>query len=195
MNDALRICLWEWEGILLDVKAKSLIYKGAQGVDAVVYTDGYYPDARKGDSDEPRIGAVIFTRDRETPMATTIEIPKAVMDQWIPRKTQVVMVESIAVVIAMETFGDILRGKRVLWMMNSEAVLGAIVKGYSDRFDICNTAALFWGMVRSRDVEVYADRIPTDGNLSDGPSRGSWRIAAESGWAFVPAQIPADLML
>ena len=105
------------------------------------------------------------------------------------------MVESTAVVVAMETFGEILRGKRVLWMIDSEAVLGAIVKGYSDRFDICNTTALFWEMVRSRDVEVYADRIPTDGNLSDGPSRGSWRIAAESGWAFVPAQIPADLML
>jgi len=95
----------------------------------------------------------------------------------------------------METFGEILQGKRILWMIDSEAILGAIVKGYSDGCDICNTAAMFRGTVRSRDVEVYADRRPTDGNLSDGPSRGSWRIAAASGWAFVPAQTPADLML
>jgi len=80
-------------------------------------------------------------------------------------------------------------------MIDSEAILGAIVKGYSDGCDICNTAAMFRGTVRSRDVEVYADRRPTDGNLSDGPSRGSWRIAAAPGWAFVPAQIPAELML
>ena len=36
------------------------------------------------------------------------------MDQWIPRKTQVVMVESIAVVIAMETFGDPTRDESAL---------------------------------------------------------------------------------
>lgn len=148
LSDALRIGLWEWEGIIY----KSLVYKDAKGVDAVVYTDGYHPHARKGETDEPRIGAVVLTRDRETPITTTIVVPRAVIDQWTPRKTQVVMAESIAVVIAMGTFGEMLQGTRVLWMMDSEAVLGAIVKGYSDREDICNAAAMFWEMVRSRNV-------------------------------------------
>ena len=80
-------------------------------------------------------------------------------------------------------------------MIDSDSVLGAIVKGYSDRFDICSTAAIFWERIRRLGIEVYVDRIPTDGNLSDGPSRGSWRFAAEFGWLFVPAQIPEELMV
>ena len=70
---------------------------------------------------------------------------------------------------------------------------GSFVKGYSDRDDICSTAAIFWEMMREYQSDAYLDRIPTDGNLSDGPSRGSWRLAAELGWAMVPAEIPPDL--
>ena len=33
-------------------------------------------------------------RDREQPMAMTAEIPQGVMDMWIPRKTQIAMVEA-----------------------------------------------------------------------------------------------------
>ena len=78
-------------------------------------------------------------------------------------------------------------------MLDSESVFGSIVKGYSDREDICSIAAIFWGMMREYSTEVYFDRIPTDGNLSDGPSRGPWRLFAELGWATIPATIPKDL--
>ncbi len=68
--------------------------------------------------------------------------------------------------------------------------LGAIVKGYSDREDISSTVAGIWQLLRRWQIEVYFDRIPTDGNLSDGPSRGSWREAGNHGWAVMPAVIP-----
>ena len=80
-------------------------------------------------------------------------------------------------------------------MIDSDSVFGAMVKGYSDRIDICSTAGIFWEQMRQFCTDIYLDRIPTDGNLSDGPSRGSWRLAAEYGWAMVPARIPVALLV
>ena len=56
-------------------------------------------------------------------------------------------------------------------------------------------SAITWEMMRRYEAEVYLERIPTDGSLSDGPSRGSWRLASELGWAMVPAEIPASLQV
>ena len=56
------------------------------------------------DHEEPRVGAVIFSREREIPLATSIAVPQVVIDRWIPRQTQIAMVETIAVNIALETF-------------------------------------------------------------------------------------------
>ena len=94
-------------------------------------------EQRKEDHEEPRVGAVIFSREREIPLATSIAVPQEVIDTWIPRKTQISMVETIAVNVALETFEVMIVGKRILVMIDSESVLGAIVKGYSDREDIC----------------------------------------------------------
>ncbi|MEE3326727.1 MAG: hypothetical protein VX252_05305 [Myxococcota bacterium] len=195
LNDAIKICLDEWMKIIKEVKPRSIDYAGGEDVDAVIYTDGYFPDHRKQEKDEPRIGAVMFVKDQRIPIATTIEVPKAIVDLWIPRKTQISMVEAIAVPIAAHTFRDQIKGKRILWMLDSESVFGSIVKGYSDREDICSVSAITWEIMRRCEAEVYFERIPTDGNLSDSPSRGSLRLAAELGWAMVPAEIPASLQV
>ena len=138
---------------------------------------------------------MIFDRDRSHPIATSIEIPQAILDIWIPRKNQIVMVEAIALPIAAATFAEALKDKMVLWMIDSDSVLGAMVKGYSDREDICSTAGIFWQQMREMGVDVYLDRIPTDGNLSDGPSRGFWATAMKAGWRIVPAVIPDELKM
>ena len=53
----------------------------------------------------------------------------------------------------------------------------------------------FLGDIREMKTEVYLDRIPTDGNLSDGPSRGFWAVAMKAGWKIVPAVIPDELKI
>ena len=95
----------------------------------MIYTDGYFPDQRKEETEEPRIGGVAFARGRQTPVAFSIEIPREVMDTWIPRKTQIVMVEAIALPVAAETFRELIQDKNVLWLIDSDPVLGAAIKG------------------------------------------------------------------
>ena len=73
---------------------------------------------------------MIFTKEQEVPIAATIEAPRAIVDMWIPRTTQLSMVEAIAVPIAAYTFREKIRGKRILWMIDAASVFGSIVKEY-----------------------------------------------------------------
>ncbi len=78
-------------------------------------------------------------------------------------------------------------------MIHFDSDFGAIVKGYSDRGDICGTAGIFWEQMRASGVDIYLDRMT--GTSSDAPSRGSWRMTAQHGSAMVPAAIPESLRI
>ena len=112
------------------------------------------------------------------------------MDLWIRRETQIVMIEAVALPVAAETFRGLIRGKNVVLLVDSDPVLGAAVKGYSAEEDIYSGIAAFWEIIREETARVYLDRIPTDGNLSDGPSRAAWNLVGQCGWATVQARIP-----
>ena len=134
-----------------------------------------------------------FAKGRERPVAFSLEVPKEVMDLWISRKTQIVMIEAIALPVAAETLRELIRDKNVVWLVDSDPVLGAAVKGYSAKEDVCSCIAVFWEIVREEAARVYLDRIPTDGNLSDGPSRADWSLVGQCGWATAPAKFPKSL--
>ncbi len=53
------------------------------------------------------------------------------------------MVEAIALPVAAETFAEILNGKRKIWLIDSDPVLVAAVKGYSAQEDICTVIGAF----------------------------------------------------
>eukprot|EP00971_Amphidinium_carterae_P312007 6202127-Amphidinium_carterae.1 len=56
-------------------------------------------------------------------------------------------------------------------MVDSDASLGALVKGHSSRSDLCELVSVFWLSAAELDVCWYLDRVPTDANPADGPSR------------------------
>ena len=103
------------------------------------------------------------------------------------------MIEALALPVAAETFRSLIGGRNVLWLVDSDPVLGAAVKGHSALEDVCSGITAFWEIIREVGARVYLDRIPTDGNLSDGPSRAVWRPAGQCEWATVAAKIPARL--
>ncbi len=80
-------------------------------------------------------------------------------------------------------------------MFDSEPVLGSAIKGYSAREDICFGIACFWEIARETNASIYLDRIPTDGNLGDGPSRAEWDLIGKCSWVPLRARIPAALAL
>ena len=85
-----------------------------------------------------------------------------------------------------------IKERKVLLFVDAEAVEGALVKGYSSREDICELLGLFWALVRSLDVLVYIDRVPTDMNPADAPSRNEVARCLAMGWerrSFAPREL------
>ena len=64
------------------------------------------------------------------------------------------------------------------------------MKGYSAKEDLCWLNAVFWQQALVMDAIFYIDRVSTDANISDGPSRGRDREAREGNWKFRSAEVP-----
>ena len=109
---------------------------------------------------------------------------KAIMERWTPRKTQIAQVELLAVVTAIKTWGPELEGKRTIVLVDSESALGAAIKGYSAKSDISELVSELWKTISMYGMIVYFDRISTDANISDGPSRNQLTIAKDCDWQF-----------
>ena len=93
------------------------------------------------------------------------------MQTWLPRNSQISMIELFAPVLILHLLRDTLRGKKVLVFMDSESALGALVKGDSSREDISELAGVFWQLAARMETSIYLDRVSTDSNPADGPSR------------------------
>ena len=103
------------------------------------------------------------------------------------------MIEALAPLIAIDLVRDQIRGCSVLIFVDSEAAEGALIKGYSSREDLCELTGIFWEMVENVNILVYIDRVSTDSNIADLPSRGDMTIADRLGWKVVPATLPYEL--
>ena len=139
--------------------------------DVVLFTDGYTPDRRKKESGHSRDGAALFAMLFKFTAQFGEFFPTQVIQTWLPRSIQIGMIELVATVLAFHAFKDYLHGRTVLLLVDSEAVEGALVKGYSARSDLCELVGVFWDLVLELTCLVYIVRVPTDANCSDGSSR------------------------
>ena len=87
-----------------------------------------------------RIGAVLFDRRLRSPRRFTSTISNEVKRNWIERSTQIVPIE---IIVALETFVDRVKGADAFLSIDSEAVEGALIKGYSSREDLCLLVSIF----------------------------------------------------
>ena len=132
-------------------------------------------------------------KDRAKPVCFTMPIEKTIARKWLPRKNQIALVELFAPIAAVETFGHLMQGKKIIFMIDSESALGALVKGYSDREDMCELVGLFWKQIAQLDILTYLDRVPTDCNPADDPSRNDMSIAEYLGWVIADPIIPIEV--
>ena len=104
------------------------------------------------------------------------------------------MVVLVATVLALETLRHYMQDATVLLLLvDAEAVEGALVKGYSSRWDTCLLVGTFCELAQALNAAIYIDRVPTDANCSDGPSRDKVFICERLGWLEVQARWPVDI--
>jgi hypothetical protein len=184
VDKALELSLKEWNRLLDTAPRRKLLPEAGTGVEALAFTDGYAPDERKGERGLPQVGGVVFVKGGAVPpMYFSAVLGQDLIDTWLPRKNQIAMVELFAPALALLLAKDRLRGKRVLFFVDSECVEGALVKGYSSREDMSELVGKFWHEAAAMKMNVYIDRVSTDGNPADGPSRPNKRHLYENlGW-------------
>ena len=189
INPAITRSLHEWKFLLERGPPRPIDPVAKRLVDAVVFTDGSYPDGKVGAPERPWIGGVLFVRGRR-PLQFGCEVQQNLIDEWIPRKSQIAMVELFATIVALETFRSDLKGSSSLLFVDSESVQGALVKGYSAREDMCELVSVFWRIALDLMANLYIDRISTDADPADHPSRDRMEVGRDLGWVEVSPVFP-----
>ena len=193
LDPPLREALFQWKKLVGDGPPRTIDFCVGKKADVVVFTDGFTPDPRAPTFEPDRIGAVIFDRRALRPQQFTAVVPLAVKKLWLERKTQIVPVEMIAPIIALSTFSRRVQGTDLLLFIDSEAVEGALIKGYSSKEDLCSLISVFWDLVFHLRIRVFIDRVATDANPADWPSRNDLRYGCSVGWTTVDPLWPDSL--
>ena len=144
LNEALKRSLIYWRGLIEFGPHREISLHASKRFDIVIFTDGFTPDQRKAECRTDRVGAVIFDRWDLSPKQFTEVISPSISEKWIPRRTQIVPIEMIAPILALETFRDHVRNKDVILLIDSEAVEASLVIGYSSKEDLYELVQLFW---------------------------------------------------
>ena len=193
VDPPLRESLLHWKRLVTEGPPRPIDRVGPKRVDAVIFTDGFTPDPRSMEQLPDRVGAVLFDRRIQRPRQFTAVVPSSVKEQWLDRSTQIVPVEMIAAVLALSTFEDRIFGSDLLLLIDSEAVEAALIKGYSSREDLCSIISVFWDLALRLRVRVFIDRISTDANPADWPSRDKLHIGEAAGWETIAVNWPDAL--
>ena len=181
----LKRALEQWMFLVSEGPPRPIDLKRSKFSDAVLFTDGFSPDPRSQEKLPDRIGAVIIDRRLSEPIQFTAAVPIGVKNQWLDRKTQIVPVEMLGPIVAISTFTDRLFFCDVLLFVDSEAVEAALVKGYSGKSDLCDLIKIFWDLVFKLRMRIFIDRVATDANPADWPSRNDLETGSAAGWKSV----------
>jgi hypothetical protein len=100
----------------------------------------------------------------------------------------------IATILALETFAERVCGADIILLIDSEAVEGSLVKGYSSKDDLCKIISLFWNLAFQLRARIFIDRVSTDANPADWPSRNKLQLGEAGGWRTVQASWPSSLL-
>ena len=189
LNTALIKSLEHWKWLIQHGPPRPIMSAQTQKADAVIFTDGSFPDGSEGSPLKPWIGGVLFKIGCQ-PLQFGCELPQSLIDHWLPRKSQIAMVEMFATLVALETFREQIFDSSPLLFVDSESVQGALVKGYSAREDLCELVGPFWKLALDVKVNLYIDRISTDANPADPPSRDRMDVGVKLGWRTVESKFP-----
>ena len=164
INPPLKRALVAWLQILDTVSGTRSLFTSMRPTpsDLVLFTDGSHPDQRPWLPHDPslcRVGWVSFRRGGrgagdKVDYSSMVVVPE-IMQAWLPRQTQICMVELIAAVLAVDFWAQTFVGKHALLLVDNEAVESALIKGYSTKEDSGDLVAIFWGIVHRADLCLY----------------------------------------
>ena len=102
---------------------------------------------------------------------TTWKMPAEVLQILKPRGNYIQFLEMASAILLFDTFGDLLKGADLVLYCDNTAQEGALTKGFSTAWDMAVVAGVFWELAGRSDCDVWIERVPSELNLADCPSR------------------------
>ena len=130
-------------------------------------------DAKRRHAAKDGLGHLSLTLDglEEQFRFSSRVVTQDILTGWAARANHISVNEMLGVLAAIEWLAPKCRGKRITLLFDSECVEGALVKGVSNALDL-------------------ADMVPTDSNVSDQVSRGSFLEVEKRGGTWVDQTPP-----
>ena len=198
LDSVLQRSLREWQKILRTGKTRLIMAYASGRNDVTLFTDGWVPDKRKGETAPRgicgRIGAVLFHKSLPKPLCFAFDVPESWAWAWQERDTQIILVELIAPLLASYTWRMFLKGRSTILFNDSTTAESILIKGYSNQaLDANKITAEYHDDSCEQETCVYIERCPTDCNPSDGCSRGKiLEDALRFGWEICRVELKED---
>ena len=113
----------------------------------------------------------LFSGDRQVTVLLTGAADKKLL-RSLEATNEIYGLEMFAMVSAIVTLGDQLRGKRILLFLDNNAAAGALIKGSSRILVVLAMIESFWGCLAQLAATCWVERVASEANPADAPSRG-----------------------
>ena len=103
-----------------------------------------------------------------------ILVSQQLWDSFLPRNDHILMQELLAIPLAYVTFSEQLTGLLVTVFVDNDAAKGALINGASRSRPSAGIVGEFWLLACEWSVFPWVERVASEANIADGPSRGEW---------------------
>jgi hypothetical protein len=170
-----------WEEALVWHDAEEHWFEEDRGISAELFVDA---------SGEPgHLCAVLFINGLA--FYCHAEVPAEWKAALIPRDdAQIMAFELLAIYYGLVAFAPLLRGRTFRVWTDNEGCRGSMSSGRARAVDHNLIVHLIWRECFRGCMSPWFSRVPSDDNVSDGPTRGEFRVADALGCCPVLAQVP-----
>ena len=123
----------------------------------------------------PRCAAVAFIDGRC--MYSDGEPSSRIMKSFAARKdAQICGLEMLAIALGLSVFAEELRGRKAIIFFDNIGAEAATRKGAAKSWDHCQIIHEIWTMAAQNQTHLWIERVPTDDNIADLPSREEYKL-------------------
>ena len=111
-------------------------------------------------------------------------VPRYVIRHFCARRAFIYFLEAVAPLIVIAAF-HLTPPKFLVIYVDNQAALQALIKGYGRDGTINGLLSFFWSLVARLHIYVHFTWVPSEKNISDPVSRGSFELATEMNWTRI----------
>ena len=133
-----------------------------------------------------RLAAIVFTEDGRA-FYSDVAPPQSLLDYFTDRSdNQICSLELCAIALGLSTSGDFCKGRKVhVWSDNAGSEW-AVRRGSAKAWDHNEVVHAIWVKAAALRCHMRVDRVPTELNIADLPSRFSYDLLREIHATYVP---------